>query len=88
MQLNYDVNNFCGLLSNIGIQESAVRQSGDQFKLSKTALYSRPDALLTSVAMAIQNRERIAVLGTNTGQVSKVTNIVAMILKFPATCNK
>lgn len=60
-------------MSNIGIQESAVSQNGDQFKLSKTAVHTTSDALLTSVALTNQNRDRVAILGSTTGQVSKVT---------------
>ncbi|XP_056000781.1 plexin A3-like isoform X2 [Ostrea edulis] len=68
----YDVRGFCGLMSNIGIQESATSQNRDAFKLSRSAVYVKRDGLLTSVVMARQNKARIAVLGTNRGQVTKV----------------
>ncbi|XP_061187712.1 hepatocyte growth factor receptor-like [Saccostrea echinata] len=71
--MNYVQKDFCGLLTNIGIQESATSQNRDQFKLSHDSLYHVPDKLLTSVVMVIQNKERVAVLGTNTGQVAKVS---------------
>ncbi|XP_062617696.1 hepatocyte growth factor receptor-like [Saccostrea cucullata] len=70
--MTYDQKSFCGLLTNIGIQESATSPNSDHFKLSHNSLYHVPDKLLTSVVTVLQSRERIAVLGTNTGQVTKV----------------
>lgn len=63
-------------MSNIGIQESATSQNRDAFKLSRSAVYVKRDGLLTSVVMARQNTARIAVLGTNRGQVTKVCYLI------------
>ncbi|KAK3101270.1 hypothetical protein FSP39_002266 [Pinctada imbricata] len=69
--LTYDGNNFCGLQSNIGIQE-LVTSDLDMQRQRKVALFTVKDILLTTVKGIHQGGMSIAVLGTSNGRMYKV----------------
>jgi hypothetical protein len=75
--------NYCGLSSNIGIQESAISSNKETYKLSQSAVYVTADNLLTSVVMARQRTARLVVMGTNRGQVVKVTESWSPLIMVP-----
>ncbi|XP_063446305.1 hepatocyte growth factor receptor-like isoform X1 [Mytilus trossulus] len=68
-----DLKNFCGGKKNLfGIQESTNLDQRRQQTLTSSAIYHEAKSILSSVNVIHQNKENVAVLGTDEGYLMKV----------------